>query len=77
MRESPGEARLREAVRRLHGAPDPPALDVRPTNPFEVAVAERLKALEAELDQLRSRINWLLTVIVGAAITNIVIALLK
>ena len=61
----------------LRPSPAPPALDVRPTNAFEVAVAERLKALEAELDQLRSRINWLLTVIVGAAITNIVIALLK
>jgi hypothetical protein len=42
-----------------------------------VAVAERLRALESEMDQLRSRINWRLTVIAAPAITNIVIALLK
>lgn len=74
-------ASLKATLRRLSASPRPPVpaspLDLRPTNPFEVAVAERLKALEAELDQLRSRINWLLTVIVGAAITNVVIALLK
>ena len=69
-------AGLKAALRRLRPPPCPP-VDLRPTNAFEVAIAERLKALEAELDQLRGRINWLLTVIVGAAVTNIVIALLK
>lgn len=67
---------LRAALRHLRPASCPP-VDLRPTNAFEVAIAERMKALEAELDQLRSRINWLLTIIVGAAITNIVIALIK
>ena len=69
--------RLKAALRALHTTPGPPALDLRPTNPFEIQVAERLHSIDAELDQLRTRINWLLTIIVGAAITNIVIALLK
>ncbi len=59
----------------MRGSQEP--LNLSPTNPFEVVVAERLKALEAELDRLRGRLNWLFTVIVGAAIANLVIALLK
>jgi hypothetical protein len=53
------------------------ALNLEPSNPFEVAVAERLKALQADMDEIRTRVNWLLTFIVGAAVTNVVIALLK
>jgi hypothetical protein len=75
--------RLKAAIRRLRpphfsgrGLPAEP-LDLRPSNPFEIAMAARLKALETELDQLRSRINWLLTVIVGAGITNIMVVLLR
>jgi len=80
--------RLKAEIRRLRGRPGgvgrpaggvPPRepVDLRPTNAFEVAIAERMKAMEEEIGELRSRINWLLTVIVGAAVTNIVIALLK
>jgi len=71
------KATLRRLVRPASSSPAAPPLDPRPTNAFELAVAERLKAMQDELDQLRNRINWLLTVIVGAAITNIVIALVK
>jgi hypothetical protein len=56
-------------------APEP--LRLEPTNPFEVAVAEQLRHLRREVDRLHGRFNWLLTVIVGAALTNIVIAVLK
>jgi hypothetical protein len=69
-------SQLKATIRRLRPA-SPGPVELRPTNPFEVQVAEHLKAIDAELDQLRSRLNWLLTIIVGAAITNIVIALLK
>ncbi len=47
------------------------------TNPFEVALAERLKAPEAQVGRRRTMLNWLFTVIVGAAIANLVVALLK
>ena len=73
-----GEARLRTAVRRFQrpASPAPPPLDPSPSNPFEIVVAERLRAMQKELDQIRSRLNWLLTLIVGAAITNVVLAIL-
>jgi len=81
-----GEERLRAALRRVGarraavqagGSGSGGPLKVDPCNGFEVAVAERLKALQQDVDELRSRLNWLLTVIVGAAVTNIVIALVK
>ena len=72
----PGETRLRKAVGRFQ-RPEPPPLDPRPSNPFEIVVAERLKAMQKELDQIRSRLNWLLTLIVGAAITNVVLTILR
>lgn len=72
-----GDEKLRAAMSRLRGARQTPPLPLEPTNAFEVAIAERLKALQGEVDQLRSRINWLFTVIVGAAITNVLIALLR
>lgn len=33
--------------------------------------------MQKELDQIRSRLNWLLTLIVGAAITNVVLTILR
>jgi hypothetical protein len=80
-----GEQRLRAALRKLRPGSgnrepqraDAAALNLEPSNPFEVAVAERLKALQADVDEIRTRVNWLLTFIVGAAVTNVVIALLK
>ena len=65
-------------MRRLRrpASPAPPPLDPSPSNPFEIVVAERLRAMQKELDQIRSRLNWLLTLIVGAAITNVALAIL-
>lgn len=45
------------------------------TAAFQAAVTERLKAIERDLERLQSRVNWLMTVIVGAAIGNVVLAL--
>jgi hypothetical protein len=33
--------------------------------------------MQAQIDRLQTRLNWLLTFIVGAATTNVVVALLK
>lgn len=38
---------------------------------------ERLKSMEDTITHIRTRLNWLLTFIVGAAIANVVIALLE
>jgi hypothetical protein len=71
------QEQLAQALGRLRNRPPKPALKPEPTNAFEVAIAERLQSLERELDRLRSQLTWLFTVIIGFAITNVVIALLK
>jgi hypothetical protein len=78
-RPKSGSERLAAAIKRMRsGRPaTEPDWKLDPTNAFEVAVAERLKAMQCQIDQLTSRLNWLLTVIIGAALTNLVIALLK
>jgi hypothetical protein len=70
---------LAQALRRLRspGNGPKPALKPEPTNAFEIAIAERLLSMEREIDRLRSQLTWLFTVIIGFAITNVVIALLK
>ena len=71
-----GESWLRTDVARLRPEPRA-AFDLKPATAFEIAVAERLPAGDSEVDQLPSRLNWLLTIVIGAAVNNIVIALLK
>ncbi len=73
----PGEQNLRRTLQRLHRPqPQKPPLDLNPTTPFEVAIAEQLRYLRRDVDKLNSRLNWLFTLIAGAAVTNIVLALL-
>lgn len=67
--------RLVTACKRLT-IPPPPPLNPDPTNAFEVAIAERLRSIEAELDRMRTRLNWLFTLILAAAITNVALGLL-
>ena len=73
---SPGETRFRQALARLR-QPSPPPLNLRPTNAFEVAVAEQLKQLRCDIDKLNARLWWLITVVVGLAAANLVLSLLK
>lgn len=73
-----GSRRLHDSICRLRAARNRhPPLKPDPSNPFEVSVAETLKAMQREIDHLRSRLDWLLVFIVGAALTNGVINLLQ
>ena len=77
-----GEAKLRASIARLRSpvgaAPGGcPPLKPEPTNAFELAVAERLAALKEDVDRVENRLNWLFALIIGAAVTNIVIALIR
>ena len=77
-----GESRLRASLRRLQSRARPPAgperprLCLDPSNAFEVAVAEQLKAMRQDIDELRDRLNWLFGLIIAAAVANVVLALL-
>lgn len=73
-----GETRLRRALRRTAPAASPlPPLNPNPTNAFELAIAERIKAMQDQIDMVRAKIDWLLLFIVAAAMTNVVISMLK
>ena len=80
-----GADRLKATVRQLRRqaqqdggrSPDRPPLKPEPTNAFEIAIAQRLEDLEEEIDRLRTQLNWLLLFIVAAALTNVVISILK
>ena len=55
--------------------PQPLSLD--PTNPFEIVLAEQMRHLRADVDRLNTRLNWLFTLILGAAVTNVILAILQ
>ena len=69
-----GSHRLKTSLQRLR-RPDPTPADLRPCTPFEVAVAEQLKAMREDLDQLQARLWWLFALIIGAAVANLIAAL--
>lgn len=71
----PGDSALKAAVARLrHARPTPPAMTPDPTSAFEVAIAERLKSMQRDLDRLHSRLNWLFCLIIAAALGNVIAA---
>ena len=76
-----GEERLRAALRRLRARGDSPAqrptFSLDPTNAFEVAIAEQIRALRDDVDELKERLNWLFGLIIAAAAANVVLALLS
>lgn len=71
-----GEDRFKAAFRRLRHPPPAP-LDVEPSNPWEVMIAERLQALRRDVDQLSTRLWWLFALIIGAAVANVIVGLLQ
>ncbi len=71
-----GAERLKASVGRLR-RPAPPIFEPDPSNAFEVLVAERIKFIQRDVDQIRTRLNWLFCLIVGAAIANVVLSLFR
>ncbi len=51
-------------------------LALGPESPFEAVVDRRLLELERQLDELKSRVNGLLSLLVGAVATEVVLRLL-
>lgn len=87
-----GESRLRASLRRLGrtspplhdqsprpnpAPPNPQALCLDPSNAFEVAMAEQIRALRDDVDELKERLNWLFGLIIAAAVANVVLAFLS
>ena len=74
----PGDKRLRDSLARLRRPRgEAPPLSVAPTTAFDVAMVEQLKALRADVDRLQARVSWLLGLIIAAAVTNVILAVLQ
>lgn len=69
--------RFVERWRRTRPAAAPLAAEIEamPAPAFRVLVAERLRALERDVAEMRTRINGLLFVVAGAVITQLVLRL--
>lgn len=76
-RESPASRDLRWTIARLlaaRRAPDEPLVAM--TAPaFRSVVAARLRALERDVAEVRTRVNGLLFVVAGAVVTQVVLRL--
>ncbi len=70
-----------ERMRRLRGALRPfrgrsrLQVDLRPDTPFDALLEERIRNLEQRVDELKSRINGLLFLVVGAVLAQVVLDL--
>jgi hypothetical protein len=51
----------------------PPALETMSAPAFRSIVAERLRVMEREIAEVRSRVNSLLFVVAGAVVTHLVL----
>jgi hypothetical protein len=75
-----GEERFRAAfqrLRKLHSDASAAPLEAEPTNPFEIMIAERLQALRCDVDRLQTRLWWLFALIIGAAVANVIVGLIR
>jgi len=67
-----GEKKLRQAIRSRRRPPShPQPISIEPSNPLEALLIERLRQLEADIQELKTRVNWLILAIVGACLTFI------
>ena len=65
---------LKRAIRRL-SRPSEPGVDLSPQTPFEALLAERIKGLERQVDELKGRVNGLIFLVAGAVIVQVVLNL--
>jgi hypothetical protein len=68
---------LETAIRKIHKAAEG-SVDVRVSSAaFRAAVEQRLAGLERDVGELRSRINGLIFVVIGAVLTQVVLRLVQ
>lgn len=72
------ERRLRELgdrMRRTRASADGETLEAMSAPAFRAVVAQRLRALERDVSEVRTRVNGLLFVVAGAVVTQLVLRL--
>jgi len=76
--ESAASKRLRRAIRGIalaRRATNAEPLEVMSAPAFRSVVADRLRALERDVAEVRARVNGLLFVVAGAVVTQVVLRL--
>lgn len=69
-----GSDPLKDAIRRLR-RPRPPEVDLSPASTFDALLDQRLDHLERQVDELKTRINGLMFLVVGAVVAQIILSL--
>lgn len=71
-----GGRRIADAMRAFRAAGAAAPIETMSAPAFRAIVAERLRALERELTEVRTRVNGLLFVVAAAAVTQVLLRLL-
>lgn len=64
---------LKDALRRLR-KPRPPEVDVSPASTFDALLDQRLDHLERHVEELKTRINGLVFLVIGAVVAQVVLS---
>ena len=65
---------LKDAIRRLR-RPRPPEVDLSPVSTFDALLDQRLDHLERHVEELKTRINGLVFLVIGAVIAQVVLSI--
>ena len=65
---------LKDALRRLR-RPRPPEVDLSPVSTFDALLDQRLDHLERHVEELKTRINGLVFLVIGAVIAQVVLSI--
>ena len=64
---------LKDALRRLR-KPRPPEVDLSPASTFDALLDQRLDHLERHVEELKTRINGLVFLVIGAVVAQVVLS---
>lgn len=67
---------LKEAIRNLRRRAQT-GVDLSPRSPFDALLAERLKALERQVEELKGRVHGLMFLIAGAVVVQLVLSFFR
>ncbi len=67
---------LEEAIRNLRKRVHT-GVDLSPRSPFDALLAERLKALERQVEELKGRVHSLMFLIAGAVVVQVVLGFFR
>ena len=66
---------LKKAISKLKRPPEG-NVDLSPRTPFDALLAERIRGLERQVDELKGRVNGFMLLVAGAVIVQVVLNLL-